>query len=362
MLARFNFKKIAAVYVFLVILGVLIIWQMNPAGILKEARDEQRLAELSSIDKAVDFAISQNPSLFQGELTVVYLSLPDLDGDGKCLEYVKLPSLASGWRYSCVREADLSRVDGKGWIPVDFTSVPIPSLDFLPVDPLNDAALGFYYAYAPDWEINAQLESVRYNSPESEEGASSDGGNTRLLYEVGNDISLMPAVISDRTGEAEVVLKMDESCGEGLATANPFFTKWTVLGSGTVTITKLWYFQPDASLASDETLSLAIYNSGIPNYTQVSEIVKIYGTGQPGWLSGVLEKPVVITLGQGYFFGARFEGGESNTLVDKIPFCERVSSQGGSYVFSQTRELGREVILESQSADRYGFFGVSYLP
>ena len=362
MLKRFSARRLVLIYAFLVILGVLAIWILNPKSILEGARDKQRFAELESVDKAIGFAMHQDPNIFLGEANVVYLSLPDLDGDRGCLEYKDLPPLTLGWRYVCVSKGDITRVDGTGWIPIKFNGLPIVTLDSLPFDPLGDAKLGFYYAYVPGWEIDAQLESKKYQWGGSEDRMGTDGGNTNLLYEAGSDLTLMPASVSDRTGKGEVALRAKETCGDGLARANLFFTKWMMPGSGVVTVIKLWYFQPDSSLQEGSRLRLALYNAGMPNYTRISDIVEVLGTGQGGWLAGVLKKPVMLTLGQSYFFGADIGEKGLNVSVDKSPFCDTASSQGGSYVPNQIRELGREAVLENQSADSYGFFGVSYVP
>ncbi|MDO8504560.1 MAG: hypothetical protein Q7S36_01780, partial [Candidatus Liptonbacteria bacterium] len=74
-------------------------------------------------------------------------------------------------------------VDGNGWVPVNFTQISSGApIGNLPIDPTND--LTHFYGYAASssllFELDALLESTKYASK-----ASSDGGSSSTVYEVG---------------------------------------------------------------------------------------------------------------------------------------------------------------------------------
>jgi len=80
-------------------------------------------------------------------------------------------------------------VNGSGWIPADLTQVSAGSpVSALPVDPVNDVAQGYYYTYlSGSWELNAALESQKYQVE-----LANDGGDDPGLLEVGTELVLAP--------------------------------------------------------------------------------------------------------------------------------------------------------------------------
>lgn len=111
----------------------------------------------------------------------MYVSLPD--STSTCAN-LGLPALPGGWSYRCASTTTLTKVDGTGWIPVDFTQFSAGSiLSRLPVDPVNATTSGLYYAYIPgSWHLSAGLESVKQRAG----AATKDGGTNALRYETGS--------------------------------------------------------------------------------------------------------------------------------------------------------------------------------
>lgn len=151
--------------------GILI---LNPAEILRQSRDANRLAELASLERAIRAFQAERGAGSVGAAGVLYISLPD-DNDVTApvddCSGLALPSLPLGWRYRCATSADLRRVDGNGWLPVDLRKLSTGSFSSLPVDPLNRYDPGnflnnYFYLYATDgvseYELNAKMESSKY--------------------------------------------------------------------------------------------------------------------------------------------------------------------------------------------------------
>ncbi len=173
----------------LIVIGVLatlatvVILVLNPAELLKQSRDAKRLSEIKVIDDAIRLYTFNSNTLYYGTSSVVYLSLPS--SNSNCSSYTGLPSLSSGWTYACKPESDYRKVDGTGWIPVNFSSTQAgPSLAILPVDPINNSS--YYYAYIPgSWSLTTKIESIKFIPT-----AQNDGGYDLNRFELGSNLAL----------------------------------------------------------------------------------------------------------------------------------------------------------------------------
>jgi len=99
--------------------------------------------------------------------------------------------LPSGYSYACASQNNYRKVDGNGWIPINFSATDLTSpLRTLPIDPVNN--IDYYYSYNPggSYEINAFFQSDKYlNSV-----APNDGGDSFNTYEKGYSLTDMPNV------------------------------------------------------------------------------------------------------------------------------------------------------------------------
>lgn len=159
---------------------------LNPNELLEQARDAQRISDMSSISKAISVYQEQSASSSLGSPDIAYTSL--VSTSTSCSNW-SLPTLSGGYTYNCVTSPKLA--NGSGWIPINFTTIatgaPLPQL---PVDPINNASHYYgYYVSGSEYEISSVLESTKYQSL-----MSSDGGNSSSDYEVGSDLALLPSV------------------------------------------------------------------------------------------------------------------------------------------------------------------------
>ena len=193
----------------LIVIGILAILAsaavivLNPVDILKRARDSARITDLKTIDKALAFYQTDGGSSF-GTSTVIYVSIPD--SSATCAN-LGLSSPPSGWSYACALTSTYRKVDGSGWIPVNFDSISIGSpLTVLPIDPINSTSTGNYYSYVTggSWVLASILESEKY----LKQNALNDNGSDHGRYEVGNDLQLW----TNATGLVGY-WKFDESSG-----------------------------------------------------------------------------------------------------------------------------------------------------
>ena len=177
----FTLVELLIVIAIIAILGAATIFVINPTELLKKTRDTVRISDLKNLDLALQMAELEGLDL--GNPNVVYISLPD--SNSNCSSY-SLPSLPSGWSYHCASEADYRKVDGNGWIPVDFTALSSGApFSSLPVDPINDENHYYMYFAGGSYELNTWFESQKYAKQMSQ-----DGGDNPCLYEKGSNLSL----------------------------------------------------------------------------------------------------------------------------------------------------------------------------
>jgi uncharacterized protein (TIGR02145 family)/prepilin-type N-terminal cleavage/methylation domain-containing protein len=185
----FTLIELLIVIGILAILATTVVMVINPAEMVKQSRDGNRMAELQSINKALLVYQSFGGSSSMGTYNIIYISLSD--SDSQCGSYYgTLSATSTGWNYHCSPEADYRKTDGNGWIPVDLTSVESSSgalFASLPIDPTNTATGQLYYTYIPgSWALSTTLESTKYLAA----NATSDGGQNSSRFEVGNELVL----------------------------------------------------------------------------------------------------------------------------------------------------------------------------
>lgn len=128
----------------------------------KEGRDETRIADLHTLKSATNLFL----------LTVPGARL----------------SCSNGKIFSS--DEGLISVDGKGWLPVNFSAIEGSPLPHLPVDPLNKD--GYVMSFScnekkEDFELNVRMESDRFRFG----AAAQDEGNNPSVYEIGTDLTII---------------------------------------------------------------------------------------------------------------------------------------------------------------------------
>jgi prepilin-type N-terminal cleavage/methylation domain-containing protein len=215
----FTLLELLIVIAIIAILSVMLIIVINPIETLRKSRDSQRISDLNTLKTAMGIYTTSyaSPSLdglasSTANTTCrgasawtagnkMWFSLPS---DTATISNVSLTSviLANQPTIVQVTKANLARVDGTGWLPVNFDALPSGSpISGLPVDPVNTVSTAsapantdLIYRYACgqsnlSYEINARLESNEYTVINNRMQA--DGGDNDNLYEVGTSIRLI---------------------------------------------------------------------------------------------------------------------------------------------------------------------------
>ena len=206
-LKAFTLLELLIVIGILAILSTTVIIVINPADLLARARDGNKISDLSVVNSSIStlMAFYSNASL--GTANTVYISLPF--DQSNCSD-LNLPALPSPWVYHCATQANLTKVNGDGWIPIDFTQMDIGSpISRLPLDSKNtytqdlSQSNDFFLTYAVNsskqWELNAKTESSKFGFTNRDGfpivGAATtpvnDGGDNGL-YEIGSNLTIIP--------------------------------------------------------------------------------------------------------------------------------------------------------------------------
>ncbi len=203
LVSGFTLIELLVVIAIIAVLAVAVILTLNPAELLKQARDSTRISDLNVLKKAISLYL----------VDVASPKISNLVPSSHCGMSVATGTLnicgsryASAWITSSSNNGVFA-TNGTGWIPVDFTSISSGApIGNLPRDPTNIVGVpigaagaatstsNLFYSYAASstsltFELNTKMESRKYTS-----GASNlenaDGGNIPELYETGTNLSL----------------------------------------------------------------------------------------------------------------------------------------------------------------------------
>jgi len=135
---------------------------LNPTELLAQMRDSQRITTIGMLRDAISLLVADAPTTNLGDITRVHISLPS--NDPNCADIIGLPTLPAGQTYRCVTAVNLTRIDGHGWIPLDFRGITDGSpFTHLPVDPINTPTSFYSYIPSPGGRatLTARIESIR---------------------------------------------------------------------------------------------------------------------------------------------------------------------------------------------------------
>ncbi|OGM93318.1 hypothetical protein A2372_02895 [Candidatus Wolfebacteria bacterium RIFOXYB1_FULL_54_12] len=178
----------------LAILASMAVLVFNPVEYVRQSRDTRRIGDLDAINKAIDLYTVNKPAITElGTASIVYVSLSD--SSSTCGSHA-LPVLPPSWQYRCVPAADLQKIDGTGWVPINFTSISSGApLATLPIDPANAVAGAQYYMFIASgrkYELSSGMEAARHMSGGDADKVSTDDGDDSARYETGSNLLLAP--------------------------------------------------------------------------------------------------------------------------------------------------------------------------
>ena len=212
----FTLIELLIVIAIIAILAVVVVLVLNPAELLKQSRDAERVSDLATLTSAVnlyasDQAGSANFSL--GSSSVTYISTPDPNATtaGTDCSDMGANFLAGGY-FHCAASSTFRNVSSTGWIPINFNAMSAGSpFGALPVDPVNSTSSNLYYAYQPvgsGFRITANPESQKYQAALAANPLMFTAGSAANLYG-----AWVPVTGNSTFGTNNfLVMKYDASC------------------------------------------------------------------------------------------------------------------------------------------------------
>ena len=191
----FTLIELLVVIAIIAILAVVVVLTLNPAELLRQARDSNRVSDFATLKSALSLYatdVSTSTSMNGGAY-----KLFTADPSASVVTSTYLSTTSSVWGFAgselSVQNTTSSRaVDGSGWIPVNLNAIssgaPISSY---PVDPVNTGTSTNLYMYAASstsFKLASRMESVKYGTGGSGDVQTGDGGNSTSTFEAGTNL------------------------------------------------------------------------------------------------------------------------------------------------------------------------------
>ena len=174
--SAFTLIELLVVIAIIAILSVVIILSLNPAELLRQSRDANRLSDLATLNSAIGLYTTDQASaagFSLGNASSVYVSLPD--SSSTCGTW-SLPALPTGYSYACSSSTSSRNINSTGWLPVNFSLMSSGSpFGNLPVDAVNQSSSGLYYTYSTNG-----TQFIATAVPESQKQKSTFGAKPQI--------------------------------------------------------------------------------------------------------------------------------------------------------------------------------------
>ncbi len=180
----FTLIELLVVIAIVAVLSVVVILTLNPAELLKQARDSNRVSDLSTIKSAVSLYLADGQTTWGMGMTTCYATTSTVGT--RCGGYF-------GTQITTTTTAGAA-VNGTGWVPVNFAAISSGApFSLLPVDPINNGT--YFYGFAATstynaFKLAANMESIRYSNGGSGDVETTDGGTVTTVYETGSMLTL----------------------------------------------------------------------------------------------------------------------------------------------------------------------------
>src|ERR1700689_3722601 len=116
----FTLIELLVVIAIIAILSVVVILTLNPAQLLMQSRDSNRVSDLATMNTALGIYAAEGGSSL-GTQNTVYVSIPDPTATsslGDQCQGLGLPTAPSGTTYFCASSSTYRSTNGLGWIPL----------------------------------------------------------------------------------------------------------------------------------------------------------------------------------------------------------------------------------------------------
>ncbi|HEY4525608.1 MAG TPA: type II secretion system protein [Candidatus Paceibacterota bacterium] len=187
----FTLIELLVVIAIVAVLSVVVILTLNPAELLKQARDSNRVSDLATLKSAISLYQADGQTEWSPAVTTCYMTTST--GGSRCGNY-----FGTVFAVTSTGSGTVTANNGTGWIPVNFTKISSGApFGQLPLDPVNNSA--YFYGFAATsttgnpsmgFKLGANMESTKYANGGSGDVETTDGGTVTTVYETGALLSL----------------------------------------------------------------------------------------------------------------------------------------------------------------------------
>ena len=174
----FTLIELLVVIGILAILTAAVVVVLNPAELLRQSRDAQRLSDFDATRSAINLYLSTASAPALGTSTT-----------SNSMNGICYSATSTSYNTSTCTPNSVTAVDGSGWVPVNFNSLSSAGLSSplsaLPTDPVNSATYhyaGGFNATNNYYVLVTVLESAKYTSKMQTDGVNDS------YYQVGNKL------------------------------------------------------------------------------------------------------------------------------------------------------------------------------
>jgi len=184
----FTLIELLVVIAILAVLATAVVLVLNPAELLRQGRDSTRLSDLAALHNSLVIWTAD-----------VFATALNWTAANRCTSTSTSPGGVVG---GCVPFSTSTAVDGTAWVPINLKLIAVGSpLSRLPFDPNNGGVCSkanpaiCQYAISVSstigiYEIDAAMESAKFNANGSSRVTDNDGGSDPNFYETGTKLTL----------------------------------------------------------------------------------------------------------------------------------------------------------------------------
>ncbi len=271
----FTLIELLVVIAIVAVLAVVVILVLNPAALIQQSRDSNRLSDVASINSALSLYLADasiNGTVSLGSSSVVYVSLADPTATstaGDHCEGLGLLTLPPAYSYHCASSSTYRMTNATGWIPVNFAAMSNGSpFGQLPVDPTNTSSSRLYYTYTTNGsqhEVTAVPESSKYKLGGAADAVGTSGSSLATVMAKGTNLSLEPLDYGDSSLAG--YWTFDEGAGTAVYDYSGNNATGTWSGTGTHWISgKIGSYSGQFATTTSDYVNIS--NAGTLNVTQ----------------------------------------------------------------------------------------------
>jgi prepilin-type N-terminal cleavage/methylation domain-containing protein len=201
----FTLIELLVVIAIIAVLAVVVILSLNPAELLRQARDSNRVSDMATLKSAISLYLADqtSPNLASSSLTAPYSWVYFSQANPPTLSVATSGFATADFAVGSTTGTSSRAINAQGWIPVNFSAISSGSpLGSLPVDPTNAtnsiAQVGggeLIYGYAAtstgtSFKLTAHMESLKFSTNGAGDVETGDGGNSTSTYEQGSNLTL----------------------------------------------------------------------------------------------------------------------------------------------------------------------------